>query len=101
MRIALLAAAVALSAGGAALADQTARAPTTEAQPRVVYVCDTSAATRRSWVLEHGSIAFVTAEDLRRAEATKETWTAPRCITAGELNRYRRSEPAKLVRASN
>lgn len=104
MRIALIAVAVALC-GGAALADTAARTESATAAPtaaRQVYVCDSSGETRRSWVLEHGGMTFVSAEELARAEANKETWSTPRCITAAELQRFEKSnQTVKVVRISD
>ena len=92
MRLAILAAAALLSASSAASAEtpqaQAASQATAKEGGRVVFVCDTSAETRRSWLREHGELTFVSAEDLARAQAAKETWSTPRCITAAELQRY-------------
>ena len=45
---------------------------------RVVYVCDRSEETRRSFEREYGEAKFVTAEE---ASSSNETWSAPRCMT--------------------
>ena len=91
MRLAILAAA-ALCAAGAAAAEpaQAPRNDTAAAKQggRVVLVCDTSAETMRDLRREYGKVTFVSAADLARAQASKETWTKPRCITEAELQRF-------------
>ncbi len=49
---------------------------------RVVYVCDRSEETRRSFEREYGEAKFVTAEEA--LNGTAETWSAPRCMTEGQ-----------------
>lgn len=55
--------------------------------PRTVYVCDSSAMTRRAFAREFGSIEFVKAE---AAVASNEAWTAPKCIKASEARRLKK-----------
>ena len=102
MRLAILAAALVCAAGAAnAEPSQPQRTDKNAAKQggRVVFVCDASAETKRSWMREHGEMIFVSADDLARAQAVKETWTKPRCITASELQRYESSaEGARLLR---
>ena len=105
MRIAPLALAAAVLFGGPALANAADRGESTTSAPagaREVYICDASGETLRSWVLEHGGMSFVSAEDVARAVANKETWATPRCITAAELQRFEKSHQAvKVVRISD
>lgn len=78
-----------LSAAGPVLAHDPGKAP--QAQ-RVVMECGNDAATRRAFTREHGAApVFVTASDVRRAQATGETWSAPRCMTAREHARLTQS----------
>lgn len=52
---------------------------------RVVYVCDRSEETRRSFEREYGEAKFVTAEEA--LNGTAETWSAPRCMTEGQAQK--------------
>lgn len=89
----------ALSAGSAAAAD-TPDARTgvatpvsdTAKAPRQIYVCDTTAMTRRAFKREFGTVEFVTAG---QARAKGEAWTAPKCITASEARRLRQVASAR------
>lgn len=54
---------------------------------RVVYVCDSSAMTRRAFTREFGSMEFVKAEDV--AAARGQSWAAPKCITPTEARRLK------------
>lgn len=52
---------------------------------REVMVCGADAATRRAFAREHGAApVFVTADDVLRARAGGEAWSAPRCMTDAE-----------------
>lgn len=62
-------------------------AATEAATPRAVYVCDTSAMTRRAFAREFGAVEFVKAE---AAVASTEAWTAPKCIKASEARRLKK-----------
>lgn len=104
MRFGLLVLAAALGGAFSAQAAPTGAAPQASAQPqqggRVIFVCDRSEEARRSFGREHGQMTFVTAEGLARAQATKESWTTPRCITAAELQRYElNATDPRLLRA--
>ncbi len=89
MRLAILAAAFCVAGAAYAEPAQTTRTDTAAKQGgRVVMVCDTSAETLRDLRREFGKITFVSATDLARAQAAKETWTKPRCITEAELQRF-------------
>ena len=72
-----------------------------ERAARQVFLCDTSAETRRSWTREFGGINFVTAEELARAEVANEAWSSPRCMTAAEARRFTKGRPeaSRLARA--
>jgi len=91
MRVWILAAA-ALFVGGAAHAEQPARSSDARADgregARVVFICDRTQEGRRSFEREHGRLTFVSAEELARAQAERQRWSAPRCITSSELQRY-------------
>lgn len=81
---------MAMSAGAAWAADaQTGQAkPASDAAraPRLLYVCDTDAMTRRAFAREFGAAEFVTAE---RARAKGEAWTGPKCIRPAEARRLK------------
>ena len=61
---------------------------------RQVFVCDRTADTRRAWIREYGSISYVTADQLARAEARNETWSTPRCMSNAEMLRFARRAPS-------
>lgn len=91
MRKILICAAVAAAVTTPALAapsvldgakDASAMEPTGKA--RMLYICDTSDATKRSFVREHGVMEFVSAE---AATQDAGAWSAPRCITRTEYRR--------------
>ena len=52
---------------------------------RVVYVCDRSDETRRSFERQYGEAKFVTAEEA--LNGTAEAWSAPRCMTEGQAQK--------------
>ena len=54
--------------------------------PRAVFICDSSAMTRRAFEREFGAIEFVKAE---AAVAKGEAWTAPKCVTDSEGRRLK------------
>ena len=64
----------------------TNAAQTQAAPARVVYVCDSSAMTRRGFAREYGSAEFVTAET---AAYSSEVWAAPKCISPAEARRLK------------
>lgn len=85
-----VAAATVLAAAAPAFAGDiaTQARPARALQQRVVMMCDTDVATRRSFTREHGAPpVFVTAEQVLAARASGETWAAPRCMTAREHGR--------------
>jgi len=104
MRVWILAAA-ALFVGGAAYAEQPARSSDARADGReggrVVFICDRNEVGWRSFEREQGRLTFITAEELARAQAERQRWSAPRCITPAELERYEAnaSEP-QLMRTA-
>jgi hypothetical protein len=92
MRIVCMAALAVLAAGSAVakepLSAQSAAkdaAAITKA-PRVLYVCEDSAMTRRAFAREFGSVEFVRATDVRAAE---QAWAAPKCITSAEARKLK------------
>lgn len=87
----LMTCALALSAVAAVPAFATDAPAKAEQQPqqpaaRTVYVCDSSAMTRRAFTREHGAMEFVTAE---AAAAKGKAWTAPKCMTPAEARRLK------------
>ena len=104
MRTTILAAAL-FAIAGAASAGQPASTSSAQSQAReggrVVFVCDRTAESRRSFERDHGApMQFVSAEELARAQAAKETWSTPRCITAAELQRYEAAaQSGRVMRA--
>lgn len=58
---------------------------------RVVYVCDASQVTTRSFEREYGEQRFVTAQEALKAAEKKEAWSAPRCMTRAEYARLERA----------
>lgn len=90
--IVCMAALAALAAGTAAakepLSAQSAAKDTaaTDKAPKVLYVCEDSAMTRRAFAREFGSIEFVKAADVRSAG---EAWSAPKCITSTEARKLK------------
>jgi hypothetical protein len=106
MRLGTLVFAAALIAPAVVSAAPTAAQSQSQAQSpqggRVIFVCDRSDAAWRTIERENGQVSFVTAEELARAQAAKETWSAPRCITAAELQRYETNASApQLQRTRN
>ncbi len=93
MRGLILAAAAAALFAGSAQAAQPANAQAAaqdavaseraEAKAkRVVYICDRSELTRRSFAREYGEAKFVTAEQVLTGAA--DDWSAPRCVSEAE-----------------
>lgn len=102
MRLGVLAAVAALAFTTQAHAGQSApQGQQARDGGRVVFVCERNAESRRSFEREHGApMTFVSADELAKAQANKETWSAPRCITAAELQRFESSaEGARMMRA--
>ncbi len=67
------------------------------APARQVVLCNRSAETRRSWVREYGSITFVTADELARAETSNEGWSTPRCMTSSQMQKFTKGRPEELT----
>lgn len=99
MRMVLCVAAAAALLAGPALAHEPAKAANAAAagkdavsearadkEAREVYICDSSALTRRSFAREFGSAEFVTAEAVVRGEVSG----APRCMTRAEARKLKR-----------
>ncbi len=92
--------ALALLSAGAVHAAEASNAPTGQAtlssdtakSPRLVYVCEADAATRRAFIREFGSAGFVSAE---QARAKGEAWNAPRCISASQARRLKQLASAR------
>lgn len=86
MRLIICAATLsALAALPAVAKDAPAKTETTE-PARSVYVCDSSAMTRRAFTREHGATEFVTAE---QAAAKGEAWNKPKCIKPAEARKLK------------
>jgi hypothetical protein len=102
MRLGVLAAIAALAVSAQAHAQQSApQAPQARDGGRVVFVCERTPEASRSFEREHGApMTFMSADQLAKAQANKETWSAPRCITAAELQRFESSaDGARMMRA--
>lgn len=87
--IALATLALAAIASPAAAGDQDDKAQ------RVVYVCDRSEETQRSFERQYGEQRFVTAEDALKAADRNENWNAPRCMTEQEYAKLNREMAAR------
>ena len=83
------AALIVLASAGSALAENPAAR--NQAEGRILYICDNTAAVREAFAKEFGEVKFVTADE---AQKTKGAWSAPRCITPAE---HARLEAAKQV----
>lgn len=91
-----LAAGVALSAAAPAAAFDQGRSADDRQADRPVLICDTDAATRRSFTREHGAApVFITAEEALRVRPSDPAWDAPRCMTEREYARLRDASVAK------
>ena len=85
-------AAVTASASVPAFAQSAPRTAAPERAQRVVMLCSTDSATRASYQRDFGTRAvFVTADEALRARSTRETWSAPRCMTEREHSRLTRT----------
>lgn len=94
----------ALLTAGAAGAQQPVPQPiavqrTVAPAARVLFVCDGSQATRQAFEQEHGSMRFMTAEELVAAASTREAWSAPRCVSDAELARLQAMQVRRVVMA--
>lgn len=96
------AAVAALATTAAAQADRQTTAEATgrtDVAERTVLVCDTDAATARAFAREFGQTPrFMTAEQIRAAQASGERWETPRCISASEHARLRNLTSARAER---
>ena len=92
MRTLLWTLVAALAAGTATAKDVSGAAadslPTVQNAPvaRTVYICDTSAMTRRAFTREFGAVEYVTAA---QAAAKDATWQAPKCMKPTEARKLR------------
>ena len=104
MRMVFCVAAVAALMAAPALAHEPAKAASAPAagkdavseaqaakETREIYICDSSAATRRSFAREFGSAEFVTAEAVARGDVAG----APRCMTKAEAHKLKRLASAR------
>ncbi len=99
MRLAEMMTLIALSAAvsPAVAADRSGSAATPE--QRAVLICDADAATRTAFARQYGQPpVFITAREAMAARTSGETWTAPRCMTAREHDRYVRLSSAVAAR---
>ena len=69
--------------------DPTQNGRTEARAERVVFVCASDQATRRSFERQHGvQPVFVTAREAVAANAADEHWATPRCMTEREHRRF-------------
>ena len=91
-----LAAGMALSVAAPATALAKGRSTHVQRADRPVLICDTDAATRRSFAREHGAApVFITAEEALRVRPSDPAWNAPRCMTEREYARLRDASVAQ------
>lgn len=82
--------ALVISVAGAAFAQSAApaeRRPASEDKGRILYVCDRSQQTEKSFERLYGKTQFVTAQEALSANRRHETWAAPRCIDGREYQK--------------
>lgn len=98
MRYALLGAALAAISMGSAAAGQPGASPEPSARKAapLLYVCDRSDLTRRSFVRQYGAMEFVTAQ----AVVAHPSWEGARCITDAEYRRLGRLRSVNIRTAS-
>lgn len=96
MRYVLSALVLSVAISAPAVAGEAQAADTRDAA-KVVYVCDSSAMTRRGFTREFGAMEFVTAE---RVASKTDTWTTPKCITPAEARRLKALASARREVAS-
>ncbi len=75
---------LALMAGGVEMQASSSAQVAKASEARVVYVCDSTEATRVAFERQYGEMKFVTA---REAAKKGDTWSAPRCMTNAEHKR--------------
>lgn len=91
-----LTAGMALSVAAPVTALDQGRATDGRQADRPVLICDTDAATRRSFTREHGAApVFITAEEALRVRPSDPAWDAPRCMTEREYARLRDASVAQ------
>lgn len=91
-----LSAGVALSVAVPVAALDQGRSVDVRQADRPVLICDTDAATRRSFTREHGAApVFITAEDALRVRPSDPAWSAPRCMTEREYAKLRDASVAQ------
>ena len=91
-----LAAGMALSVAAPATALDQGQSTEVQRADRPVLICDTDAATRRSFAREHGAApVFITAEEALRVRPSDPAWNAPRCMTEREYARLRDASVAQ------
>lgn len=86
---------IALAAAAAfvcSAANATEASRTSTDAKRVVYQCDDSPSTKRSFERKHGEMIFATAE-----EARSSSWTGARCMTRNEYQKLKRLELKQLA----
>ncbi len=87
----------ALSAGSAFAAEApSAASHATDAaakSTRTLYICDSTAMTKRAFKRQFGAAEYVKAET---ATAKGQSWASPKCITAAEARRLNRMKLASL-----
>ncbi|WP_293679681.1 hypothetical protein [uncultured Phenylobacterium sp.] len=82
----MLLCAVALAALSATAAAAAEKAQPAEAESgRTLFICDTSAMTKRAFTREFGKVEFVTAAQVRKGGS----WDAPKCITPAEARKLK------------
>jgi predicted RNA-binding protein YlxR (DUF448 family) len=87
-QLGILAGLAVLAAAGAAAAQQSVQTqPTDHEKGRVLYVCDRSQETEKSFERRYGEIRFVTAREALAANRRHEQWAAPRCIDDREYQK--------------
>lgn len=84
MRTLICALALAGASATGAVAAEKAQATRTEAS-RTLFICDTSAMTKRAFTREFGKLEFVTAAQVRK----RGSWDAPKCITPAEARKLK------------
>lgn len=99
MRLAEMTALIALIAAvSPAVAAERSSANATPEQ-RAVLICDGDTATRTAFARQYGQPpVFITAREAMAARTNSETWTAPRCMTPREHDRYVRLSNAVAAR---
>lgn len=99
MRLAELTALIALSAAVSPALAADGGGSAASPQQRAVLICDADATTRTAFARQYGQPpVFITAREAMAARSSGEAWTAPRCMTAREHERYVRLSNAVAAR---